>query len=510
MNFILTHKKQSLIFILLIVSLAFLSFYQAFNFSFIIDDWFLLWGVLYDRSTIDPFFQTHPNVVYQFILSAPVFKFNPFYYQFLGFLLKIIDSFFVALLILSITKSKSAAYFSAIIFSSSVGGIETFTWASGRSAALLIPLISSGLFFWINAKKETIHKYFISIILIILTILSDAGNGIVVIPMLILWELLDLQNFSKHKMKKFLFKICSLLAIPLILFWYLSPRIEGRSIYLIKNIFIILANFPQMLIKFLTSIGNLLVGWIIPIVELNHLTDPNIFNTIAGVLFFIWTIILIFAFWKRKSTIFRILLFLSIWIFLGLIPGWLTQSDYIERQSYTAVSHRYLTLSSIGLIGLIAYSTSFIKRKYSFPILTAVIILNLWSSYRILSWESIYHSAVTQNYLYNQIDKDLPKGDEKNKILVFTGDHWVRIALDWNDFYPLALKRGITRKSEFSTVTNDLDRVKELICAPDENTPPKFRLPNLYAWDVGSGDIYNVSKQLRSVISSDKECRFTP
>ena len=82
MNFILTHKKQSLIFILLIVSLAFLSFYQAFNFSFIIDDWFLLWGVLYDRSTIDPFFQTHPNVVYQFILSAPVFKFNPFYYHF--------------------------------------------------------------------------------------------------------------------------------------------------------------------------------------------------------------------------------------------------------------------------------------------------------------------------------------------------------------------------------------------------------------------------------------------
>lgn len=512
MKFSLTHQKKSLIFILLIILLTFASFYQAFNLSFIIDDWFLLWGALYDKTTIYPFFQTHPNVAYQFILLAPLFKFNPLYYQVVGFILKIIDSLVISLLIFSITKSKQSAVFSGLIFASSVVGIEAFTRVAANYAALLIPTICLGLYFWISAReKYSLPKYLLSTFFILLTIIGNPGIGIIILPTIFLWEIFQLIiKFDEATFKRFLTVTVFLITIFISLKWYLDPRIAERNDTLINNINLTLNHFPSVAYKFSASIGNLLIGWIIPVEELNHLSDPNFLTAMAGSIFFVTLFILIFLLLRKKSDSLRIALFFGLLIVLFYFPGWFTQSFYFEHQSASAVSNRYFTISNVGLVGLMTYLISFVVSKYRVAILLAIIILNLWSSWRILSWESIYHSTATQNYLYEKIDKDLPKGDEKSKILLFTGDHWIRIALDWNDFYPLALKRGIIRKSEFSEVTNDLNRVKELVCARDENTPPKFRLSNLYGWDVGSGDIYNVSKQLRSIISNDKECQFTP
>lgn len=513
MNKLIRHKNQGIIFIFLIIFLSFLSFYQAFNFSFIIDDWFGLWGVFYDKSIIDYSIKRHhPIGVYEFLLLAPIFSFNSVYYQLVGFVLKIIDSLIAALLIFSITKSKTAGIFSGLIFAASPMGIGTFIRASTHYAALLIPTLCLGLYFWISEKEKLfLYKYPVSVGFIILTIIGSPGAGIVILPVIILWELLNLiQIFGKDSFKNFLFKIITLIMIILLLLWYLGPRIVDRESTLINNLYLIVNNFPEMLTKFLTSIGNLLIGWIMPIAELNNLADANLFTKIAGYSFIIAIFILTPLFLRRKTQFSKIVLFLSIWVLITFLPSWLTQSDYIERQSFTAVSHRYFAVPSIGLIGLIAYLISFARNKYRLPLLIAVIGINLWSSNRILSWQSVYNSNQTQKYLYDRIDQDVPKGDEKNKLFFFTGDHWIRVALEWSGFYPIALRRGITQRSEFSTVTNSLDQVKDLICAKDEEAFPKFKLSNLYGWDVGSGDIYNVSKEVRLIISSEKDCKFNP
>jgi len=89
--------KNWLFYLLIIGLLSFLSFYPAFNFSFIIDDWYQLWGVFYDRSIIEHYIKSQaPNVAYEFLILAPIFKFNPFYYQIVGYFLKIIDSVFTS------------------------------------------------------------------------------------------------------------------------------------------------------------------------------------------------------------------------------------------------------------------------------------------------------------------------------------------------------------------------------------------------------------------------------
>lgn len=507
--------NKNYIFIIILVSLiSFLSFYPAFDFAFVVDDWNQLWGVFYDRSIIDYYIKTqHPNSAYEFLVLAPFFKFAPFYYQVVGYLLKVLDSLSVAFLIFHITRQKKAAFFSGLFFASSVMGIETFIRISAQNSALLIPTLSLGLYFWITAnRKNSIYKYFLAVIFMALTIMGDPGIGMMVIPIAFVWSLLSIiQTPDKQTFKKFIITTIILISIPLVLKWYLDPRIADRNTYLSKHFNFVLSNIPQVTTNFLTSIGNLLIGWFIPVKENTNLTSPYFITIISGYFSLTITFILIFLFLKRKSEFLKISLFLSLWIFLFYFPNWFTQTHYVEGGVISAVSNRYLAISSIGLIGLIAYVISSLKKKTSLIVLSVGIFLNLWSSYRILKEEYKYRSVEVQDKLYKQIDEDLPKGGEEKRILLFLGDNWLRIVgLDWNGFFPLAVRRGITDRSKFSTIINSLEQAKSLVCINNKEESSKFKLSALYAWEVQDDKIYNVSENLRNIISTNQGCKFIP
>lgn len=103
----------------------------------------------------------------------------------------------------------------------------------------------------------------------------------------------------------------------------------------------------------------------------------------------------------------------------------------------------------------------------------------------------------------------MPRGNEKDKLLLFLGDNWLRIVgLDWNGFYPIAIKRGITDKNKFPTIINNLQQAKDLVCTSNDAIPPKFELSKLFAWEIKDGDIYNVSENARKIIISEKGCNF--
>lgn len=500
-------KRLYIFFISSIITLSFFSFYPAFGFSFIIDDWYQLWGVFYDKSIIDYYIRTqHPNSAYEFLIFAPLFKFNPFYYQIIGYFLKIIDSLVVALFVFSTTKSRKVAFFSGVVFAASVIGIETFTRISAHNSALLIPSLGLGLFFWIEATRhESFYRYLIAISFIVLTILQDPGVGIIILPAALLWNLLNLiRNFNKQQTRKLLLRTIMIISLPVFLKWYLDPRRSDRNSYITRHLSYILNHPLEVTTNFLTSIGNLLIGWFIPFEETVGLVTSNFWTTTFGYLAFLFTLVIGLIFLRKKSETSMILFYLSIWVFLFYFPNWFTQSHYVEGGTISSVSNRYLAISSIGFIGLISYLTSFLKSRIRMVLFIFIIFLNIWSSLRILNNEHRYRSLNTQNLIFNIIDQDLPKGEERNKILMVLGDYDMKVAgFEWNGFYPIALKRGITNQQQFSTIVNNLEDAKKLLC--NRNMISKYKISEFYSWKVQNNTIENISEEVRLVLRKDCE-----
>lgn len=504
--------KNWLFYLLLIGIISFLSFYPAFNFSFIVDDWYQLWGVFYNHSIIEHYIKTqHPNSAYEFLLLAPFFKFNPLYYQIVGYILKIVDSLATVLVVFYITSSKKAAFYSGLIFAASVIGMETFTRISAQNSALLIPTVCLGLVFWIqaNRQKNFSGRYILAILFMVLSIIADPGTGIIVIPIVLLYSLLSLaQSPSSINLKKFIVVAISLGVLAIILYWYLNSTISDRNGYVLKHINFILQHPFFVLTNFLTSIGNLILGWFIPFEESYiSLTSANFLTQVAGYLFILLTILTGLRFWQKKSERTKIYLFFLLWVFLFYFPSWFTQSHYVEGGAISSVSNRYFAISSIGFIGLVAYLITFIKPKYQIIFLIIVIGFNIWNSERTLIAGSFYRSRAQQDSLYQIVDQDLPRGDEKNDLLLFLGYDWFKIVeLDWNGFYPLAIKRNITKEEEFPTIVSTVQRAKDLICSDN----PKFKLSKLYAWEFQNNQLFNVTDKVKQVINTDKECHKLP
>lgn len=505
-------KRYYLLFLFLVIFLSFLCFYPAFRFAFVIDDWFQLWGVFYDRSIIEYYMKAqHPNSAYEFLLLAPIFKFTPFYYQIVGYLLKVVDSLVVALLIFSITKLKNTAIFSGLLFAASVIGLETFSRISAQNSALSIVVLGTGLYFWVIANRDnSLYKYFLAVIFMGLTILGDPGTGVIILPITLFWNLLNLaQSPHKQTLKKTLITTGVLMLIPLFLGKYLGSLVSSKSAYFSQHSSFILNNSLTVLTNYLTSIGNLIIGWIIPVEEHIGLTNSVPITIISGYLYILFVLIIGFNFLRTRTEYFKIMLFFSIWPLLFYFPSWFTQTHYVEGGTISAVSNRYFAISSIGVIGLIAYYVSSFKNNRAVPFLSLIIILSLWNSFRILSGEYKYRSVEIQQKLYDRIDEDVPIGDEKDKILLFLGNNWVRIVgLDWNGFYPIAHRRGIINTNDFPTIVNDIPKTKDAVCIKTNSVSPKFKLSNLYAWEIQDDSIYNVSENVRKIISSDKECKF--
>lgn len=500
--------KNLLVYLFLIGLLSFLSFYPAFHFSFVIDDWYQLWGVFYDHSIIEHYIYSQaPNVAYEFLILAPIFKFNPFYYQIIGFLLKIIGSVFTSILIFYLTSSKKIAFSAGLIFAASAIGTETFTRISAQNSALLIPTLSLGIIFWIQADRHSkfSYKYILAILFIALSIMGYPGTGIMVIPIIFIYILINFIQTPVKPIRKVFIPVIVLLMILVTSRMYVKSILADRSINLSDHISFVLQHPFSTTTNFLTSIGNLMLGWFIPFDESYiSLTSANFLTQIAGYILVFSTILIGLKYWQKKSERLKVCLFFLLWVFLFYFPSWFTQAHYVKGGVISSVSNRYLAISSIGFIGLISYLINCIKPKYQSIFLLLVICFNIWSSERGLIASSIYRSQTQQDYLYNLIDQDLPKGNEKTELLLLLGNDWLKVMeLDWNGFYPLAVKRNIQKTDDFPTIISSVEQAKNMLCSAN----PKFKLARFYAWEFQNNLLYNVTDKARQIIHTDKECQ---
>lgn len=434
----------------------------------------------------------HPIGTYEELFLAKFLGINPFNWQVVGFLLRILDSIAVSLMMLGITKSKKVAFFTGLIFASSVGGLQSVDWMAAQATALVIPLLCLGIYFWVTKKG-----YLLALILLLASIIADPARGFFGSLVVILWEvLLFIQNpkrLVEYVMRVFIFSI-----VLLTTFFILRYFFYTNSISIGYNLDLVLAKPVASLDNFLTIIGNLLTGWLIPIPEdAFSISTNNIFGKLAGYLFLLQTIFLVFHFLRKKSETCKILLFFSVWIPLFFFPNWLLSSQEMIGYGWIlGTTHRYLALSAVGLACWLGMIISLLKNRYQRVAIVVIVISgNIFMANLILAKESVYRSRAITEPMWEKIEKDIPVGEE-NSLFTFQSEDKTRLNQLAQAAISFGFRRNIQDLKKLPKSTVDYQLVKALLCGQEADRP-KIPLSHFHVWQVTGNTLENVSEKAR-------------
>ena len=486
----------------LTILLSILSFNHAFSFHLFTDDWYQIIGFLYFPDILRFYYEIHPANFFEFKIFSPIFQFNPYPWQFLGFLLKVISALSMWPLLYTLTNSRKAASYGCLIFAVFVVGIESLIWPSAHSSYIIIPLINLGFYFWIQSSKtQSKVNYFYSLMLFCLSVLAEPGRAFIVGLLIPIWELLSL--YQKLNLKNCIFS-----ALRLFLFFVFI----SLSTILVQALFQTASRsgplLPALLsIKFdniVTSIMYPLFGW--------TLLSKQIIYWATATFLIINTVIFVLFIWKRQN-IYKIVFFLSLWVLLFYLPNMIQNFARLGL----GMESRYYALSAVGVVGLLAYAFSFVNLRYINWILLLFLIFNLYVTNNLLLKYSISRSIQAHNRIWNKIDQDVPKG-EIGSVFMFTGvDFTLRTSLlDWKDTIPFGVRRGFTKKEEFPIMTNDKQLIARLICEKDVSRHSPFfgdiiqkepiPLFHVHAWELKNVELENRSEQEREGIKKIAKC----
>lgn len=487
-------KYSLLLFVLLVVALVIVSFWRALDFYFWRDDWDLwsqqnyFWKILRVHS--------HPGTWVSRTLLYHVFGWNRLAWQSLGLFLRIVASLAVSLLILEISKSRRTAILAGIFSATSILGMETVTWASVYVIPGIIILNSLGFYMWIIFVENKSYKYaIISMLLIAIALFGDSGRTIFIVPLISLWEVLNWWVSKKREKLFYLLLRIGLFTVSLVLLTKVFLSLLYIShISLWDNIKYIVSDWESFT-TFFHSIGNLL---------------PEQFKSLGGGYFnqFILPIIILlssigfYLSFFKKSRFGVTMSLLTIWIPVTYIPNWLA------NKSFTASpTDHYLAVSAIGYLGLLALFVARVKMRWLMHLLILFIVLaNIRMANEILIREASFRSYKIIEPYFDQIEREVPKG-EQNSIFMYLGnDNAKYVDLDWSGSNPFGIKRKMTRYEDFPIVTADEKLILKLLCEENVYRPSnldwtyqkeRIQLSHLHAWELNGGILRNISLEKR-------------
>lgn len=513
----LTKKRLYIIFVFLVLLVSLLAYWRAFSFDFWGEDWEQMWYAMFNPSLINnQQIFPHPIVIYEELFLAKFLGLHSLYWQTVGYLLKVLDAFAISLMAWGITRSKRAAFFTGLIFASSVGGSASVTWVAAHASALVIPFLCLGIYFWIKSSQDTRpmlinKKYILALALLIFSTWSDPARGIFGCLIIILWDILSFfqntANIAKANFVRLWKRILILVLAMFALRSFLGQRFSGVSPTLDANIQYIIHSPLAVLTNFFNTLGNLLAGWFIPIPQnVFAISMPTFIGIAAGYLFLFQTILLLIFFFKKKNESIKILIIFSIWIIVFFLPNWLLADNSMigTERRVLGVTHRYLTLSAVGLVCFLGYLLTRIKNKnLSIFLLLFIVGINIVISNQILEKESYYRSVEITKPIWDRIEKDTPAGEE-NSLFFIRGDDKFRV----NDIsqvkIPFAIRRGIMSRDKWPISTSDPGMVKGYLCGIFVNER-KIPLSHIYAWNIRGNTVENISEEIRKEFS-EIEC----
>lgn len=490
--------------ILFVVILSALSFNKAFNFYLYWDDWYQILGSLYYPEILLGYLHMHPVSALEFKLLAPIFKFEPHFWQFTGFLFKAIDSLSMWPLMFALTGSKKIAFYSCLIFAVFITGMESVFWVSANSSAIVIPLISLGFYFWIKSANPHSIKFFIGLFLFALSILGEPGRAFMLIGLAFIWEFLSI--YQKFNFKKIISSLSKLSLLLLII--PLTGFITNKFFNITPDVSIMFKQFLRINSSNIDPVGslkNLLFGWTL-------ITEQ--FREWLTIIFLFCLCITLILFIIKKQNSYKIVIFLSMWSFLFYLANYLSRAGTTLGSSDT--ESRYYAISSVGIVGLLAYGFSFIKSKYAGYAFFLFLLFNLYATNTTLKQYSAFRSIQENSKIWDKIDRDVPR-EELGSVFMFTGADFTMRArlLDWQDTIPFAVLRKITKREDFPIMTNDKELIARLICEKNVSRHSPFGniiqkeqilLSHVHAWELKGNELENRSDQERDSIKRIAKC----
>lgn len=516
------------LFVVAVVLLTLASTYKALFFGFWRDDWRMVWAmeVLKDPSFFDGsrLATVYPMIYYRLLLFSNFLDTSPFGWQLSNIFFRLIVPFSASLFLYGVTKSKKAAILSALFLAAGIAGVEPASFLGANNVTIYIIPLTIGFYFWITSLEQSakdnkfnlkgiLNKRYFAALLIFSLITKGEQWSYFITPFVALtWDLLYLvQNRSKSNLK--------ILAVRNIILWgllYILYPLEPNGIKGYSILRRLGRVEPAFFKNFLISLGNLILGSIFYIRESGGITSPTTTSLVVGAIIFSMTIFLGLGYFRKSTHRKMIVLFLLFWTFIYYFPNWV-----YETTLTVGASHRYLTISSIGLYGLFAYFLSRVKNKrFVYLVATIFILNNIYLSNRTLSKLSEFRSNRIIESVITAIDNSIPAG-QQDAVIYYEGDGKIRgFILDWSSGIPIPMRRNIADRKKFPIwLGANREKVRKLLCGEkvvvnligtgEAYERGGYPLPkeNIHAFYVkDTGEVLVNSEKFRDSFDLAKEC----
>ena len=491
---ILTRIKlnSKFIFIIPVIILPILSYWRVITFDFWRDDWAYLWTAAHYQYQGLFLITLHPATWLEDILLFPILKWNPILWNILGIIFRIVASLTFYFMMFTFFKSKNVALLAGLFLASSPVGIEAIGWTSAHNTTVMMIVICMVFYFWFLYINKSNYKYLISAYLLLaVAIFLDPGKALPVFPLILTWEFFRWRFEGMKNYKRTIVTVLILVIIVEISYFALPAHIQSKTGLMIND-----ANqsLAVAIPNFFSSIGNLLYG---SVISMDEFAGQFPFNPTMEKFALSFTILvggLTFAVgFVRKSKRMLALAFFVVWIIIFYTPAWLFEKGFIA-----SATHRYLGLSSLGLMAIYALIIGSIKNKKLMIILTLLlVIMNVYNSNNILAKESLHRSRDIVRKIWDPVVRQviLPS---TSTIFLFEGNYKLRLSvIDWAGGaipWPYIVKKGI--ENNFPKIVTNRVALLRLLCQD------KKGLESLYIWDIDQ-DMRDVTKLHKEDISNE-------
>ncbi len=513
-----TKRNRVFLLVIFVVLLCTISYGKALDYNFWRDDWTALWlwkFHTYEYFTNWTFSSRHPGEFLNLFPQVLLFNTNHYLWQGLGLLLKIGASFSVGLASYGFTRSKKIAIIASLLYASYFGGIEAFTWLSAHLSADLIILICLSFYFYTESFRKNNKKLFISFLfLLFVSTIIEPTRILFTLPLFIIWE------FSERYMnQQFIIKKMSIRVFYLLVSFLGGLLITpfGRTLVMLHGS----SGYSQAIIKnlttmqtFFSTLGNLLLPYFDYFVYSDVLKAFIAANTgLIGLFSLLCLIALSLRLIIRKNSKGVFILLSALWIPCLYFPSWLAETDLTVDPF-----HRYVALSGVGFIFILAYFVSKLGKNSMIFVCLTIICMNLYQSIiTVYDTYKIRGYPITQK-LYDTQESQVPAN--------FTGGlFWVEgnsglrgSAFDYSlgGTIPFALQRNIGRLDLVPARGIDIDTTQKLLCKKNVFRPTittwilqknQIPLSKVYAWRVMyDGTLKNITNTFRATLIKSTPC----
>lgn len=441
---------------------VFISSGLVLEFGFWKDDWIGYWGA--KQFSLEYYrYWYHPGTTIQFALLSFLLEPNSIGWQFVGIGWKIAASVGVLYLFRELFHDKLIPIVGALLFASSPLGIDAVGWPSANVVLMGSFLLTITTAWWFRRiKNNQSLRHIPSIVLLCVTLCVDPFRTAPIMAM-ILFLMLYFQNrvlISRDDIRRY---GPYLIPFSVIGSYWIIQYVRDTTLFkFVQHTGLEISEYlsrAYVIKHYISNIVNLSIGHFIPVSEFLSTGEYDRIGFVLGCLFFILCLVFIIHLKRIRSSMYFPALFFFLWMNVFLIPNY-----FSEVRLVLGATHRYMSIASIGWIGMICVGLQILRLRIRIIVGLALIFISIQTSRSILYEWIQYRSRDVLMHIWNGVDLAIPQ-DVKPKIIVFSGSNpIISNVLSYSGGVPFAVLRGVRQREDFPFISSNMLEVKSRLC----------------------------------------------